>query len=208
MRLPPPSPPCRRAGLRSCGTLSPSTSFCTDTSSTSVRISSVDNDGSRRPCSRKPTCVRWRRCAYRANGFARFGQNHTILGMKSFAGPIALAALLTLAAGCGGSTGPRPFLPRGIDALTQGRVPHGPTFAISALRYRFQGRLSSDLQAQMEPHESPAAHREASHRVRANLSNGPLSRAVRERPVGRSSTACCATPTIGARCSSTPSAIA
>jgi hypothetical protein len=35
-------------------------------------------------------------------------------------------------------------------------MPHGPAFAISALRYRFEGRLSSDLQAQMEPHAKPS----------------------------------------------------
>ncbi len=34
-------------------------------------------------------------------------------------------------------------------------MPHGPAFAISALRYRFQGKLATDLQAQMGPHAKP-----------------------------------------------------
>jgi hypothetical protein len=82
--------------------------------------------------------------------------------MKHLTCLAALAVLLVLACGCGASTGPRAhpstadakyhFLPGGIRALAEGRVPHGPTFAISGLRYRFGGRLGTDLQAQTEPH--------------------------------------------------------
>jgi hypothetical protein len=80
--------------------------------------------------------------------------------------PLVRATLLVplLALGCGTSehpsshetlTGPFPkdhFLPGGIRTLAAGHVPHGPAFAISVLRYRFQGKLHSDLQAQMQPH--------------------------------------------------------
>lgn len=44
------------------------------------------------------------------------------------------------------------FLPGGIRTVAEGRVPHGPAFAISAERYRFEGRIYVDLATQMEPH--------------------------------------------------------
>ena len=74
----------------------------------------------------------------------------------------ALAALLL--PGCGGSAhrglgtvlaGPYPkvhFVSGGIRTLAEGRVIHGPAFAIKAERYRFEGKLATDLAAQMEPH--------------------------------------------------------
>lgn len=80
--------------------------------------------------------------------------------MKRLAYLLAPTAALVLAYGCGSSApthrpaGGEPkdhFLPGGILALAEGRVPHGPPFAVSALRYRFEGKLHSDLQAQMEP---------------------------------------------------------
>jgi hypothetical protein len=79
-----------------------------------------------------------------------------------------LAGLLAVVLGCGSSARSRAqgsrartypqdhFLPGGIDSLVEGHAPHGPAFAISALRYRFEGKLSSDLQAQMEPHAKPS----------------------------------------------------
>jgi hypothetical protein len=87
--------------------------------------------------------------------------------MKRLGYLAALAALLELAVGCGSSRAPRTqptaasadqkyhFLPGGILTLAQGRVQHGPAYAISVLRYRFQGKLGTDLQAQMEPHGKP-----------------------------------------------------
>jgi hypothetical protein len=83
--------------------------------------------------------------------------------MKRLASLAVLAWLLALCLGCGGSTGPQShastartypkdhFVAGGIRTLAEGRVPHGPAFAISALRYRFQGKLYTDLQAQMQP---------------------------------------------------------
>jgi hypothetical protein len=84
--------------------------------------------------------------------------------MRDLACVCTLAALLAVTAGCGGSGRPqaqlRPatsypryrFLPRGILTLAEGRAPHGPAFAIKVERYRFQGKLHTDLEAQMEPH--------------------------------------------------------
>jgi hypothetical protein len=74
-----------------------------------------------------------------------------------------LAWLFLFCLGCGGSrprSQKRParadpkyqFVPGGVLVLAEGHAPHGPVFAISALRYRFQGKLGTDLQAQMEPH--------------------------------------------------------
>lgn len=65
MRLRPRFP--RGGARRSCGTGQPRATRSSGTPSASARISSVDNDGSRRPCSRKPTWVRKGRCAFRAN---------------------------------------------------------------------------------------------------------------------------------------------
>lgn len=83
--------------------------------------------------------------------------------MKRFVTFPALASALALACGCAGSNGPRlarsyprdHFLPGGVFTLAEGRVSHGPPFAISVERYRFQGRLHTDLQAQIEPHAKP-----------------------------------------------------
>jgi hypothetical protein len=83
--------------------------------------------------------------------------------MRRLAYLAALAPMLVLGLGCG-SSAPKGsgasgagdqkdhFLAGGIQTLAEGRVPHGPAFAMSALRYRFQGKLHTDLQAQMEPH--------------------------------------------------------
>lgn len=87
--------------------------------------------------------------------------------MKRLGCLAVLAWLLAVGLGCGG---PRPrsptrpasadqkyhFLPGGILTLAQGRAPHGPPFTISALRYRFQGKLGTDLQAQIESHGKPS----------------------------------------------------
>jgi hypothetical protein len=86
--------------------------------------------------------------------------------MKRLGSLAVLVWLLAFVLGCGGSrprSQTRParadakyhFLPGGIDTLAEGRVPHGPAYAISVLRYRFQGKLGTDLQAQMGPHAKP-----------------------------------------------------
>jgi hypothetical protein len=84
--------------------------------------------------------------------------------MKRLGCLVVLAWLLAFVLGCGSSVRSRSqassarayakdhFVPGGIRTLAEGRVPRGPAFAISALRYRFQGKLHTDLQAQMEPH--------------------------------------------------------
>lgn len=87
--------------------------------------------------------------------------------MKRLASLAALVWLLAFCLGCGSSSGPQShvstaavypkdeFLPGGIRTLVEGRVSHGPAFAVSVLRYRFQGKLHTDLQAQMQPHGRP-----------------------------------------------------
>ncbi len=84
--------------------------------------------------------------------------------MKRLGVLLALTWLIAFCLGCGNSAHPqsRPsaaraypkvrFVPGGIRTLAVGRVRHGPIFAISAQRYRFEGKLYTDLQAQMEPH--------------------------------------------------------
>jgi hypothetical protein len=84
--------------------------------------------------------------------------------MKRLGSLAALAWLVAFCLGCGSSTGPRSqasaakvypkdhFVAGGIRTLAEGRIAHGPAFAISALRYRFQGKLYTDLQAQEQPY--------------------------------------------------------
>jgi hypothetical protein len=84
--------------------------------------------------------------------------------MKRLGVLAALAWLTAFCLGCGSSTGPQShastartyskdhFVAGGIRTLAEGRVQRGPAFAISALRYRFQGKLYTDLRAQMQPH--------------------------------------------------------
>jgi hypothetical protein len=80
--------------------------------------------------------------------------------MKRLGCLTALGALLL--AGCGSSAhrgagtnfgGPNVhFVRGGIRTLAEGRVSRGPAFAIKAERYRFEGKLTTDLAVQMEPH--------------------------------------------------------
>jgi hypothetical protein len=84
--------------------------------------------------------------------------------MTRVSGWLMLASCGVAGVGCGSAatsgTAPRSvttvardeFLPAGVRTLSQGRVPHAPAFAISAERYRFEGRIYVDLAAAMEPH--------------------------------------------------------
>jgi len=77
-------------------------------------------------------------------------------------GSVVLTCCAVLAVSCGSSarrapttvlTGPFPkdyFLPGGIRTLAKGRVHRGPTFAISAERYRFEGKIYVSLSATTE----------------------------------------------------------
>jgi hypothetical protein len=103
----------------------------------------------------------WRlRLDYLGRGGAR-----TILRMRTWLCLAVLTCGAVLAVSCGSSkrhlastrttTTKFPedhFLPGGIRTLAEGLVPDGPAFAISAERYRFEGKIYVDLATQMEPH--------------------------------------------------------